>query len=78
MNTHRMDPCTGDPCSLYDSERPGKYALEVNAGLMLIMTETEKAGILLDSYSKQLVNQSPIAVMSVHSRDTRLSGQAGY
>jgi nucleotide-binding universal stress UspA family protein len=55
-----------------------EYGAKVNAGLMLIMTETESAGVFMDSYSQQLVNSSPIPVMSVHSRDTRLTGAAGY
>ena len=54
------------------------YGEKVNAGLMMIMTETESSGIFMDSYSQQLVNSSPIPVMSVHSRDTRLAGAAGY
>ncbi|PCJ66329.1 MAG: hypothetical protein COA58_06015 [Bacteroidetes bacterium] len=54
------------------------YAEEVNAGLMLIMTETESAGLFMDSYSQQLVNHSSVPVMSIHSRDTRLTGAAGY
>ncbi|PCJ66330.1 MAG: hypothetical protein COA58_06020 [Bacteroidetes bacterium] len=59
-------------------ERLIQYGEEVKAGLMLIMTETESAGIFIDSYSKQLVNQSTIPVMSVHVRDTRLEGASGY
>lgn len=54
------------------------YAEEVGAGLMLIMTETESSGLFMDSYSQQLVNHSTVPVMSIHSRDTRLAGSAGY
>jgi nucleotide-binding universal stress UspA family protein len=55
-----------------------EFAQEVNAGLLLIMTETESAGVFMDTYAQQLVNQSPIPVMSVHSRDTKLIGNSGY
>ena len=55
-----------------------EHAKTVNAGLMLIMTETESAGVFMDSYAQQLVNSSPIPVMSVHSRDLRLVGASGY
>jgi len=55
-----------------------EYGQKVSASLLLIMTETESAGVFMDSYSQQLVNSSPIPVMSVHSRDTRIAGAAGY
>jgi nucleotide-binding universal stress UspA family protein len=55
-----------------------EYAKKVDAGLLLIMTETESAGVFMDSYSQQLVNHSPIPVMSIHSRDTMLTGSSGY
>ncbi len=54
------------------------YGEEVNAGLMLIMTETESAGLFMGTYAQQLVNSSTIPVMSIHFRDTRLAGAAGY
>lgn len=54
------------------------YGEEVNAGLMLIMTETESSGFFMGSYAQQLVNSSTIPVMSIHSRDTRLMGASGY
>ena len=60
------------------AERCISYAEEVSAGLMLLMTETESSGLFMDSYSQQLVNSSTVPVMSIHSRDTRLSGAAGY
>ena len=55
-----------------------EHAKKVEAGLLMIMTETESAGYFMDSYSQQLVNTSPVPVMCIHSRDTRLSGAAGY
>jgi nucleotide-binding universal stress UspA family protein len=54
------------------------YGEEVNAGLMLIMTETESAGLFMGTYAQQLVNSSTFPVMSIHSRDTRLAGASGY
>lgn len=54
------------------------YSKEVGAGLLLMMTETESAGYFMESYAQKLVNMSPIPVMSIHSRDTRLTGAAGY
>ncbi len=54
------------------------YGKELNAGLMLMMTETESAGVFMDTYAQQLVNHSTIPVMTIHSRDTRLAGASGY
>jgi K+-sensing histidine kinase KdpD len=54
------------------------YGEDVNAGLMLIMTETESAGLFMGTYAQQLVNSSTLPVMSIHSRDTRLAGASGY
>lgn len=55
-----------------------EHAKKVNAGLLMIMTETESAGYFMDSYSQQLVNTSPVPVMCIHSRDTMVTGAAGY
>lgn len=55
-----------------------EHSKKVEAGLMMIMTETESAGYFMDSYAQQLVNTSPVPVMSIHSRDTMLAGAAGY
>lgn len=54
------------------------YGEELNAGLMMMMTETESAGVFMDTYAQQLVNHSTIPVMTIHSRDTRLAGASGY
>jgi nucleotide-binding universal stress UspA family protein len=54
------------------------YAEEVEAGLILIMSETESSGLFKGSYSQQLVKRSTVPVMSIHTRDTRLAGAAGY
>jgi nucleotide-binding universal stress UspA family protein len=46
-----------------------KYAEKVNADLIIIMTEQESSGnILLGPYAQQMVNNSPIPVMSVHPK----------
>lgn len=54
------------------------YGKEVRAGLILIMTETESAGVFMGSYAQQLINTSPIPVMSIHSRDLLVTGAVGY
>jgi len=54
------------------------YAKKVNAGLVLIMTDTESEGLFSDSYSQKLVYRCATPILSIHSRDTRLTGQAGY
>ena len=32
INVHTAEPCTQEPCLIYDSTKPAKYVLEVNAG----------------------------------------------
>lgn len=54
------------------------YAVEKNAGLIMMMTETESNNWFMGTVAQQLVNHSPIPVMSIHSRDLNLTGQAGY
>lgn len=47
------------------------YAKEVGADLIIIMTEQESSGnFLLGPYAQQMVNNSPIPVMSVHPKAT--------
>lgn len=55
-----------------------KYGEDLKAGLMLMMTETESAGVFMDTYAQKLVNHSTIPVMTIHSRDTKLAGASGY
>lgn len=55
-----------------------RYGEELKAGLMLIMTETESAGIFSETYVQKLIKNSTIPVMSIHSKDTRLAGASGY
>jgi nucleotide-binding universal stress UspA family protein len=47
-----------------------KYAESINADLIIIMTEQEEAtqNIWLGPYAQQMVNNSPIPVMSVHPK----------
>ena len=54
------------------------YGEEIKAGLLVIMTESESAGLFKSSYSQQLVKGSTIPVMSINSKDTRLAGASGY
>jgi len=48
-----------------------EYALEVKAELIMIMTEQEKStkNIWLGTYAQQMVNHSPIPVITIHSKD---------
>ncbi|MFB1004443.1 MAG: universal stress protein, partial [Bacteroidia bacterium] len=74
----------GIPCTVKEEygvkvpEACIKYGEEMNAGLMLIMTETESAGLFMDTYAQQMVNNSTSPVMTIHNRDTKLTGSAGY
>jgi nucleotide-binding universal stress UspA family protein len=47
------------------------YALKVNANLISIMTEQEIAtkNLLLGPYAQQMVNHSPIPVLSIHPKE---------
>ena len=46
-----------------------KYAEEIGADLIIIMTEQEGSGnFILGPYAQQMVNNSPIPVMSVHPK----------
>jgi nucleotide-binding universal stress UspA family protein len=48
-----------------------EYALKVDANLISIMTEQEKTtkNLWLGAYAQQMVNHSPIPVMSIHSAE---------
>jgi len=48
-----------------------EYALKVNANLISVMTEQETAAknLLLGPYAQQMVNHSPIPVLSVHPKE---------
>ena len=45
------EPCKEDPCPTYDSERPAKYVLEVNAGQ--IKEKEVKVGARVQTSLKQ-------------------------
>lgn len=51
------------------------YAKGVDANLISIMTEMEKStwNLWLGSYAQQLVNHSPIPVLTIHARDVMAS-----
>ncbi len=48
-----------------------EYALKINANLISIMTEqeTKAANLLLGPYAQQMVNHSPIPVLSIHPKE---------
>lgn len=48
-----------------------EYALKINANLISIMTEQETAAknLLLGPYAQQMVNHSPIPVLSIHPKE---------
>ncbi|MFM9944146.1 MAG: universal stress protein, partial [Bacteroidia bacterium] len=54
------------------------YGIEKKAGLIMMMTETESNSWFMGTAAQQLVNHSPIPVMSIHSRDLYLAGESGY
>jgi nucleotide-binding universal stress UspA family protein len=56
-----------------------EYAKKVDANLIAIMTEQETttANIFLGPYAHQIVNHSPIPVLSIHPRET-LAGGSGF
>jgi nucleotide-binding universal stress UspA family protein len=41
------------------------YSHQINADLVIIMTDQESAGLFMGSYAQQIINQSKIPVMSV-------------
>jgi nucleotide-binding universal stress UspA family protein len=47
------------------------YALNINANMISIMTEQEISAknLLLGPYAQQMVNHSPIPVLSIHPQD---------
>ena len=47
------------------------YANEINADVIAIMTEQEMttANLFLGAYAQQMVNHSPIPVLSIHARE---------
>jgi len=54
------------------------HAVEKKAGLIMMMTETESDSWFMGTVAQQLINHSPIPVLSIHSRDLLLTGEAGY
>lgn len=55
-----------------------EYSKEIRAGLVVIMTETESMGVIMGSYAQDVINNCTAPVMSIHSRDLRVVGKAGY
>jgi nucleotide-binding universal stress UspA family protein len=54
------------------------YAVKQNAGLIMMMTETESDSWFMGTVAQQLINHSPVPVLSIHSRDLYLTGESGY
>ncbi len=54
------------------------YSKEVRAGLVMIMADTESVSMIMGSYSQDIVNNSKVPVMVMHSRDLAITGSAGY
>lgn len=54
------------------------YAIEKNAGLIMMMTETESNSWFMGTDAQQLVNHSPIPILSIHSRDLFVADVPGY
>jgi nucleotide-binding universal stress UspA family protein len=49
-----------------------EYAQKIGANLISIMTDQEKAtkNLLMGPFASQMVNHSPMPVLSIHSQDT--------
>lgn len=53
-------------------------AKEKGAGLILMMNETEGAGLFLDRVAQHLVNNSPVPVMAIPNMHIEGTGGSGY
>lgn len=54
------------------------YAEKIRAGLIMIMADTESVSLVMGSYSQNIVNNSTVPVMVMHSRDLAITGAVGY
>lgn len=55
------------------------YAHEVGADLIAIMSERESpTGFFMGHYAQQLVNKSDVSTLTIHVRDMKIAGGAGY
>ena len=52
------------------------YAKGIDANLIAVMTSQEAASIFVSPYANQIVNNSPIPVLSIHPKQTLAAGQA--
>lgn len=55
-----------------------EFSKEKNGGLILMMTETESAGMFMGTVAQQLINHSPIPVMAIHNKEIVGLGGGGY
>jgi nucleotide-binding universal stress UspA family protein len=53
-------------------------ATRTRAGLIMMMTETESTSFIMGSYAQQIINNSQVPVMSIHSRDLYVGAAVGY
>ncbi len=51
-----------------------EYADRVNAGLVVMMTETEPAGLLATPHTEWLMNQQSVPVLTMRPRETMVAG----
>ncbi|MCB0734473.1 MAG: universal stress protein [Flavobacteriales bacterium] len=54
------------------------YSKELRAGLIIMMTDTESLSVVMGSYAQEIINNSVVPVMSIHSRDLAIAGSVGY
>lgn len=54
------------------------FSKEKNGGLILMMTETESAGMFMGTVAQQLINHSPVPVMAIHNKHVDGVGGGGY
>lgn len=78
LNEHGIKTTISSEFGVKVPEKCINYAKEVRAGLIMIMTETESGGFFMGTYAQQLINHSPVPVMSIHSRDLSVAGAVGY
>jgi nucleotide-binding universal stress UspA family protein len=54
------------------------FANDKKGGLILMMTETESAGMFMGTVAQQLINHSPVPVLAIHNKHVEGTGTAGY
>lgn len=54
------------------------YAKEVNAGMMLIMADSESVGLFGKPYAQRIIEITPMPVLCMNSKSTQIQGASGY